>query len=502
MNGIFPVGRFDKQLQANAGPVDYKNPEPKGKYDLVVIGAGTAGLVSAAVAAALGAKTALIEKSLMGGDCLNYGCVPSKAVIAPSRVIATVKQAETFGIKVSGDVTADFEKIMERMREKRAAISVNDSVKKFFELGVDVFLGQGKFIDKTTLEVDGKKLKFKKTVIATGARATVPNIENIDKTGYLTNETIFNLVKKPEKLLVLGAGPLGCELAQALNRLGVKVSLLHAGTHILDREDYDAAWIIQKKFVSEGIELILNAKTKKADLSGNRKRVIFEADGAERSIEVDEILVAAGRSPNVEGIGLENAGVRYDFNMGIYVNDYLQTSNKNIFAAGDICSPYKFTHLADFLARIAVQNALFFIRKKASALTIPWATYTSPEIAHVGINERDAQVKGIATQTFKVEFRDIDRAILSGEEQGFVKIIVKKGSDKILGATIVLENAGELISELTLAMAKNIGLGKIAGVIHPYPTMAEAIRKAGDMCNKTRLTPLIKKILQFIIKIS
>ena len=339
MTEISPRDKFNAQLQANVHPLDYKNPVPKSEYDLVVIGAGTAGLVAASISAGLGARTALIEKNLMGGDCLNYGCVPSKSVIAPSRIIAAVKTAGEFGIRVKGGVNADFGKVMQRMRDKRAKISINDSVERFTSLGVDVFIGQGTFIDRRTVGVDGKKLRFRKAVIAAGAGPSKPDIINIDQTGYLTNETIFNLTKKPGKLLVMGGGPLGCELAQAFSRLGVKVSLIQMGGHILDREDPDAAEIIQKKFIAGGIDLILNAKIIRAEKKSKKKRVCYEVNGKEMYAEADELLAAAGRAPNVAGLGLENAGVRYDPVKGVHVDDRLQTSNNRIFAAGDICSP-------------------------------------------------------------------------------------------------------------------------------------------------------------------
>ena len=493
---VSPLDEYNQELVANVRPVDWVNPEPAPVYNLVVIGAGTAGLVTASGAAGLGAKVALVERHLMGGDCLNYGCVPSKAIIRSSRLCAELRRAGALGIKVPGEVEVDFPAVMARMRRLRAGISQHDSARRFRDLGVDVFLGQARFTGRDTIEVDGKILRFKKAVIATGGRAVCPSIPGLAEAGYLTNESVFSLTERPARVLVMGGGPIGCEFAQAMARLGCQVTLLHKYDRLMNREDPDVSKIVQKVFLREGIALIYNAKPTRVAKTGTGKTVYYEHEGQEDVVEVDEILIGAGRAPNVEGLGLTAAGVTYEGGKGrgVMVNDRLQTSNPKIYAAGDVCLPYQFTHLADASARIVIQNALFFGGRKLSKLTIPWCTYTDPEVAHVGLSEQEARERKIAYQVFAKPLKEVDRAIIDGEEEGFVKILVKEGSDKILGATIVASHAGEMISEVTCAMAGKVGLSALAGVIHPYPTQAEAIRATGDLYNRTRLTPLVKNL--------
>jgi len=492
---ISPQDSYNADLVANVRPPGWINPEPAPRYNLVVIGGGTAGLVSAAGAAGLGARVALVERHLLGGDCLNYGCVPSKAIIRSSRVAASLRDASLFGLKAPNGPEIDFPAVMERMRRLRSEISRHDSAARLRALGVDVFLGEARFTGPDTVSVAGQTLRFKKAVIATGGRAVAPDIPGLAEAGYLTNETIFALTHRPLRLLVMGGGPLGCEFAQAFQRLGCQVSLLHKHARLMNREDEDAAELIQKEFLKEGINLILNAKPLQVAKTPTGILVQFESHGAAGEVEVDEILLGAGRAPNVAGLNLEAAGVQYEAGKGrgVLVNDKLQTTNPNIYAAGDVCLPYQFTHLADAAARIVIQNALFFGRKKLSALTIPWCTYTDPEVAHVGLTEADAARQGRRLQTFVKPLSEVDRALVDGETAGFVKIHVKPGTDKILGATIVARHAGEMINELTAAMVGNLGLGTLAGVIHPYPTVAEAIRQTGDLYNRTRLTPGLKR---------
>jgi len=489
---VLPHDKHNQVLVSNVHPTDWQNPEPASRYNLVVIGAGTAGLVTAAGAAGLGAKVALVERHLLGGDCLNVGCVPSKTIIRSSRVSADLQDALHFGLRVPEGTNVDFPAVMERMRRLRARISDHDSAKRFKGLGVDVFLGEGRFSGPDTVEVGGKSLRFKKAVIATGTRPVRPAIDGIAEVGFLTNETVFSLTERPRRLAVIGGGPIGCELAQAFRRLGSEVILFHNASHILNREDSDAAEIIQQSFIRDGIRLILNCKTKKVEKKNEEKIIHIECGGKTETIVVDEILAGAGRSPNVEGLNLETVGVKYDKREGVEVNEELQTTNPRIYAAGDICLKYKFTHTADATARMVIQNALFLGRRKVSALTIPWCTYTDPEIAHVGMYERDAKEKGIEVETYVRPLKEVDRAIADGEEEGFVKIHGKKGTDKILGATIVARHAGEMISEITLAMVGNLGLKTLSNVIHTYPTQAEAIKQVADAYNRTRLTPFIK----------
>ncbi len=489
---VWPHDELNEELVANVHPPGWVNPEPAERYNLVVIGAGTAGLVTAAGAAGLGAKVALVEQRFMGGDCLNVGCVPSKTVIRSARVVHEIQEAEHYGVKVNG-VEVDFPAVMERMRSLRARISQHDSVHRFKDLGVDVFLGHARFTGPDEVEVDGKKLRFKKAVIASGSRSVQPNVKGLEEAGFLTNETVFSLVERPRRLAVIGGGPIGCEMAQAFQRLGSQVFLFHRHDHILDREDVDAAEIIQGRFIEEGIKLFLNSGLDEVESRDGEKIIHFDIMGTKDSVAVDEILIGAGRAPNVENLGLEAAGVEYDSKAGVHVDDHLRTTNRHIYAAGDICMNYKFTHTADAAARIVIQNALFKGSKTLSALTVPWTTFTDPEVAHVGIDERDAVKKGIAVDTYVRPLHDVDRAIADGEEEGFVKVLVEKGKDKIVGATIVASHAGEMLNEITLAMVGKLGLATLSGVIHSYPTQAEAIRQTGDAYSRTRLTPFVKK---------
>ena len=492
---VQPWDAHNQKLVSNVHPADWKNPTPAPRYNLVIIGAGTAGLVSAVGAAGLGAKVALIEKHFMGGDCLNVGCVPSKAIIRAARAAAAVREARQFGVNVPEGTAVDFGKVMERMRRLRADISPHDSAKRFTELGVDVFLGAGKFTGPDTIEVGGQTLRFTKAVIATGARAAAPPIPGLKDVPYLTNETLFSLTELPRRFGIIGAGPIGCEMAQSFARLGAEVFLVRAENGILPREDRDAAKILETAMARDGVKFLDHGKDLKLARAANGIRLQVESPAEGYDVLVDQLLVAVGRAPNVEGLGLETVGVEFD-KKGVKVNDRLQTTNPRIYACGDICSPYQFTHAADFMARIVIQNALFKGRAKASALIIPWATYTSPEIAHVGLYEKEAAAKGIEVDTFTTEMSKVDRAILDGETEGFVRVHVRKGTDEIVGATVVAAHAGDLIGELTLAMKGKLGLLKVKDTIHPYPTQAEAIRKTGDLYNRTRLTPFVKKLMQ------
>jgi pyruvate/2-oxoglutarate dehydrogenase complex dihydrolipoamide dehydrogenase (E3) component len=488
---LTPRDEHNLELLANVHPPDWVNPAPAPRYNLVVLGASTAGLVSAAGAAGLGAKVALIERHLMGGDCLNVGCVPSKTLIRASRAAADVRDAARFGVRLPGDVRPDFAAIMARVRGVRAAISPHDSARRFRdEYGVDVFLGGARFVAKDAVEVNGATLRFERAVIATGARAAVPRISGLAEAGFYTNETIFNLTEQPARLAVLGGGPIGCELSQAFARLGSQVTLIEAGAQFLPREDPDAVALLLAAFERDGVDVRLATTLVEVETRDGAKRLRLESGGKQTSLDVDAILVGVGRVPNLEGLNLEAAGVRAGRH-GVEVDDTLRTANRRIYAAGDVCSPYKFTHAADFMARAVVQNAFFGFagKKRVSRLTIPWCTYTDPEIAHVGFYERDAKAKGIDVDTFEVPMAEVDRAIAEGEEEGFVKLHVRRGRDEILGATVVARHAGEMLSEITTAMAGELGLGRLAAVIHPYPTQAEAIRKAGDAYNRTRLTP-------------
>ena len=495
--GLSPNDEYNRMLVSQTHPLDWVNPQPKSRYHLVVIGAGTAGLVTASIAAGLGAKVALIEKHLMGGDCLNVGCVPSKAILRAARAVHQVRSAAKFGVHAS-EISVDFPAVMERLRKLRSEISHHDSASRFQSLGIDVFIGAGKFRDTNTIEVAGATLKFRKAVIATGARAAMPPIEGLAETEYLNNENLFNLTELPKRIAVIGAGPIGCEISQAFARFGSQVTLFESTGQILSREDADAAAVLEDAFVQGGVNVIKNSRVTKVEphASTSEKIVSYQKQGEQLSIIIDEIVVAVGRAPNLEGLNLDAVGVEYDTKTGVKVDDRLRTTNRSIYAAGDICSPFKFTHAADFQARIVVRNALFKGRGKSSKLVIPWATYTSPELAHVGLTASQAEKEGVEIETFTQAMSGVDRAILDGETEGFVKVHVQKGTDKIIGATIVAENAGDLISEITFAMTNRIGLSKLGSVIHPYPTQADAVRKIGDLYSRTKLTPFVKNLFQ------
>jgi pyruvate/2-oxoglutarate dehydrogenase complex dihydrolipoamide dehydrogenase (E3) component len=489
---VLPADAYNETLIRNVHPRDWVNPEPASRYNLVVIGAGTAGLVTAAGAAGLGARVALIERELLGGDCLNVGCVPSKALIRASRAAAEVRGAGEFGVGVPANVPVDFGAVMARMRRLRADISQGDSVQRFRGLGVDVFLGHARFTGPDAVEVASKTLRFRRAVLATGARAARPSTPGLADVGYLTNETVFALTELPRRLAVIGAGPIGCELAQAFARFGSAVTLIGKQPTVLPREDPQAAAVVEQALRRDGVKLVLGCEPRRAEKTAAAKVLHMDSCGP---VEVDEILVGVGRSPNVEGLDLEAAGVRYSAR-GVEVDDRLRTSNPRVYAAGDICSRYQFTHAADALARIAIQNALFFGRAKASALVMPWCTYTDPEIAHVGLYAHEAEKQGIAVDRFVQEMRHVDRATLDGDTEGFVEVLVRKGTDRLVGGTIVARHAGEMISELTLAMVGKLSLGTLARTIHPYPTQAEALKKVGDAYNRTKLTPFVKGLFK------
>ncbi|MBK8915369.1 MAG: mercuric reductase [Phycisphaerales bacterium] len=496
---VEPLDEFNRRLLAATHPPDWSNPTPQGRYNLVVIGAGTAGLVAAAGAAGLGARVALVERRPMGGDCLNFGCVPSKALIRSARAIADVRRAAEFGVNVPDGVQVDFAAVMERLRRLRAQIAPHDSAERFRGLGVDVFIGNARFTAPDSIMVGGQTLRFAKACVATGARPVVPPIPSLIETGFLTNESVFSLTRLPRRLAVLGAGPIGCELAQSFARFGVEVYLIDLAPQVLAREDRDAAEIVQRAITDDGVELILNAKVSRVSLGAGVRTLSIETPAGPRELIVDDILVGVGRAPNVAGLGLEAANVAFDERAGVRVNDRLRTTNPRIYAAGDVCFPYKFTHVADAMARIVIRNALFFGRAKASALTIPWCTYTDPEIAHVGLYEREATDRGLATTTFRIPLDGVDRAILDGDTEGFLKVIVRKGTDRILGATLVARHAGEMISEITALMAAGGGLKTLSGTIHPYPTQADVFKRAGDAFARTGLTAFTKRVLSAVL---
>ncbi len=492
---LLPDDAYDQALIAHVHPSNWINPTPHGKYNLVVLGAGTAGLVSAGGTGGLGGKVALIEKALMGGDCLNIGCVPSKAVIRAARAVYDVRNAARFGVQFSEPLQISFANAMERMRRLRAEIAPHDSAKRFKdEFNVDVFIGDGKFVSPHEIEVAGQRLRFDRAVIATGARATVPPIAGLSEVGYFTNETIFTLTELPARLAVIGTGPIGCELAQSFQRFGAEVVVIDLA-QVMPREDRDVAAIVQQQLEHEGVEFLLNANIVRAEQHSEAKALIVSQQGTERTVLCDAILVATGRAPNVDGIGLESAGVKYS-QQGVAVNDRLQTSNPRIYAAGDVCSHYKFTHAADAMARNVIANAFFFGRRKVSALTIPWCTFTDPEVSHVGMTEAEAKQAGFSVATLTQSFDDVDRAVLDGETAGLARVHYDQKSGKILGGTIVARHAGEMIGQLTQAISAGLKLSALSSTIQPYPVQADALKKIGDAYMRTKLTPMVKTIFE------
>ncbi len=494
--GIAPLDDHNTRLLDHAHPARWEAPNPAERYNLVVLGGGTGGLVSAAAAAGLGARVALIESHLLGGDCLTVGCVPSKALLRCARAAAAVKRAAEFGIRIDGQVSVDFPAVMERLRRIRADIAPHDSAERFARLGVDVFLGRGTFSGPDSVRVNGETLRFSKAVIATGGTAAIPSIPGLRESPFLTNASVFNLTQLPPRLGVIGAGPIGLELAQAFSRLGSAVTVFSRRAGILPKEDPEAADVVAASLREDGVIFEYSVSYSSIESQGldGPIRVIFEQAGLQRSLEFDQLLVAAGRKPTVDNLGLQEAGIDFDTRSGIKVNDRLQTSNPNVYSAGDVATQFQFTHVADFMARLVIRNALFLGRDKFSSLLIPWSTYTDPEVAHVGLYERDLEEQGVEYQTFRHDFSEVDRSIVDGETSGFVKIHVRKGKDEILGATVVGPHAGELISEISVAIQAGMGLGKLASVIHPYPTAAEAIRQCGDAYNRGRLTPTVRAI--------
>lgn len=501
--GLLPDDEYDRILTENVHPPAWVNPQPAGRYNIVIVGAGTAGLITAVVGASLGAKVALIEKDLMGGDCLNVGCVPSKAVIRAARAWADLRQAVDFGLGIPHGVTYDFAAVMSRMRKLRARISRNDSAHRYAKLGVDVFIGHGRFSAADTIEVEGqagnRSLAFARAAVCTGARASAASIPGLKEAGYLTNESVFSLTQLPRRIGVIGAGPIGCELAQAFARFGSQVHLIETMHGVLPSEDRDAAEVLERQMAKDGVTLRCCSRELEIVKTADGKRMTGRSHDGEYEVTVDEILVGVGRTPNIEGLRLERAGVMFS-GSGVSVDSRLQTTNPRIFAAGDVCSRYKFTHAADAMAQIVVQNALFphpFGLGYASmdSLIIPSCTYTEPEIAHVGLYEKEARAKGLDVETYTFNLDEVDRAVLDGQEQGFARIHLRKNTDKLLGATIVAAHAGDLINEFSVLMKTGAGIKTIAATIHPYPTQAEVNKKVVNLWRRAHFSPAIKNTL-------
>ena len=494
------VSEADQRLLGRVRPEGWVNPVPAGRYDLVVVGAGTGGLVSAAIGAALGAKVALVEKALLGGDCLNYGCVPSKAVIRASRSWAEARaSASRFGGPDVGK-GGNFSFVMDRMRELRADLSQVDAAERFRDMGTDVFLGEAIFDGPDSVMVGDTRLQFRRAILATGARARVPPIPGLAEVPFLTNETVFDLTEPPDRFLVLGAGPIGCELAQSFARLGSRVTIVEMAEVPIPREEPEASEVLLSALRADGVDFLGGARVVEVTTRDGVTVVSYEKEGARHQVEGDALLVAVGRAPNVD-LGLEKAGVAYSTRR-VEVDDRLRTTNRRIYAVGDVASPYQFTHVADAQARLAVRNALFFGRGNVNSFVIPAATYTSPEVARVGPTIRELGEAGVVSETVTVPFHDVDRARLDGDEEGFVQIHVRLGKGEILGATIVAPHAGDLISQVTQAMKLGVSLEALGDMIFPYPTTAEALRKAADKFRRRKLTPRTLRFFEIFFRVS
>ncbi|MEB3282939.1 MAG: mercuric reductase [Lyngbya sp.] len=449
------------------------------EYDLVIIGGGSGGLVVASAAAQLKAKVALVERDRLGGDCLWFGCVPSKSLIHASRVAYDVKNAARFGIYTEHP-KIDFSKAANHVQNVIKTIEPHDSPERFRGLGVEVIFGEGKFSDRQTFEVNGRQLKARAFVISTGSRPAIPPIPGLKEAGFLTNENVFSLQEYPENFVIIGGGPIGCELGQAFSRLGSNVTLIESGDYLLQKEDPEAAQVVQDQLISEGIKILTQTRAEQVELKDGKKHI----KAGENTIIADEILLAVGRVPNVESLNLEAAGVAVGKG-GIQVNDKLQTTNPRIYACGDVIGGYQFTHVAGYEAVVVLTNALFFPVSKANYRVIPWATFTDPELARVGLTEKQAlQRYGKDVYVLKQPFSGVDRAQAEGKTQGFAKIITR-GNGEILGAHLVGPSAGELIHEIVLAMSNNLKVSALTG-IHIYPTLSEVNSKAGLLLKKQK----------------
>ncbi|MGB3539069.1 MAG: mercuric reductase [Mesorhizobium sp.] len=461
-------------------PHDWTNPEPRSVYDLAVVGAGPAGLAAAEYAARQGFSVALIERNRMGGNSLNVGSVPSKAIISTARVYGSMRDADEFGAPIPNEPTLDFGEVMARMRRLRTRLSEYHSVDELTALGVDIFFATARFAGADTLLADKARLRFKKALIATGARPKAPDIAGLDQVGYRTSTTIFELSALPKSLAVIGGGPLGCELAQAFCRLGSHVTIVQSAPKFLPREERDAAEILSRSMARDGMEIRLNTTVVAARREGEAKVLETVNNEVRGEVRADEILVCVGRVANAGELDLEAAGVAFDAQQGIVTDDFLCSTNPSVYAAGDVCLPLKFTNAAQSSGRAAVKNALMHEQQRQSGAIIPWCTYCDPEIAHIGLHVWEARRQSIPIKSFTVMMTDVDRAALDGQDTGFLKIHISEGSDRIVGATIVASRASELVNEMAVIMSAGIGMKALAEMVHTYPAQSEAIMLAAQ----------------------
>ena len=480
---LFPADSYNQKTIQQGHPPGWTN-RAGGDYDLVVLGGGPAGLVAATTAAAGGHRVAMTEQRLTGGTCVNFGCTPSKALIRCARAVHEAGRGAEFGFRLDGPPRADFGAVMERVRRMRSLSSAGDAVQAVEQAGVEVYLGHTRFTAPNLVAVDGRQLRFRKAVIATGADPLTPPIDGLKTGEYLTNESVFSLTELPPRLVVIGGGPLGCELAQAFRRLGSEVDLVSATEHLLPHDEPEAGALIRRRFEHEGLRLHLGFQAVRA--GGGRLTV--QGPGGTRELPYDVLLLGAGRQANVEHLGLEAAGVRFGRD-GAEVDEYLRTSNPNIYAAGDVAAfPQKFTHAAMATARLCVANALDGANRRARELVVPHCTYTDPEVAQVGLTPRQAREAGIPIDEYRLELAKVERAFIDGEEEGFAAMYTRRDSGEIVGATLVAAHAGEMISELTLAMTHKVPLEVLAETVHCYPTQAEVFQRMALEYVKTRKT--------------
>jgi pyruvate/2-oxoglutarate dehydrogenase complex dihydrolipoamide dehydrogenase (E3) component len=482
MSAIIPSPNSDQvdldNFLRRVRPPNWNNPKPQTLYDLIVVGGGPAGLAAAEFARRQGRSVALIERHHLGGNSLNSGSIPSKAIIRAARVLASMRDDEDYGAMAFNRPLTDFAAVMARMRRIRTRIAEYHAADRLCALGVDVFFCAARFEEPNALRAGDTQLSFKKAIIATGARPRPSNIPGLEKIGYLTSESIFGLTQLPKRLGVIGGGPLGCELAQAFCRLGSWVTIVQNDPKFLPQEERDAAELLSMSMSRDGVETRLNTTVVGARMESGAKLLDTVNDDLKYSIAVDEVMLSIGRVPNVEDLGLEAAGIDFEATRGVEIDDFLRTTNADVYAAGDVCNSHQFTNVAETSARLAVQNAFGASMQRQGQLTIPWCTYCDPEIAHIGMDMREARRRGIPVKCFTVMMQDVDRAITDGRDDGFVKLYVKEGTDKILGATIVGTRASELINEMSIIMSVGVGMRQLATILHTYPTQSDAIRVA------------------------
>ena len=486
------LDQHDQLLIERTQPGNWSAPSGNQSFDLVVVGAGPAGLVAAVIAAGLGAKTALIERHRLGGDCLHTGCVPSKALLASAR--------QAYQTQPGGQESpaVDFPQIMARMRELRARLGEHDAAQRFQQLGIDVFFGQARFNDPRTVHVENDALTFRRCILATGSRPVAPSIPGLENVSYLTHETLFSLAELPRRLAIIGAGPIGVEMAQAFHRFGSQVTLIDQAKRLLPREDQEASQLLLNQFQQEGIQVHLDTQVLEAASQGNVQQLQLQTPLRTELVEADQLLVATGRQANVESLDLEAAGISYQAER-IQVDDHLRTTNRRIFAAGDVIGDQQFTHAADAMARLCIRNAFFFGRRSWPAYPVPHATYTDPEIAQIGLTAAEADRQGLAIDTYRVPFSGIDRCVLDGNEKGFIAAHCRQGTGQLLGATIAGHRAGELINTFSLLMSRRLSLGTLSNAIHCYPTQSQSLQQLGDQFQRSRLSPWSARLLKRVI---